>query len=369
MEQALNENEQKLFTLIRKNPFISQQELADEMNLSRPSVANLISGLIKKGYIQGKAYVVNDTKQIVSIGGANVDRKFYVQGNLKQGTSNPIKSTQSVGGVARNVAENLGRLGINISMITANGMDAEWSQIEGASSPYMNLAQSIPLANETTGSYTAVIDQNGELVLAFADMAIYDSITPEILQPRLSKFAQAKCLVADLNLPAETISFIQQFALANNIPLVLITVSAPKMERLPKDLQGLTWLITNRDETETFFNVNITDEADWEASVQRWLDLGIENVVVTNGKKGALIGNNREGIQHIPALEVTEVRDVTGAGDAFSAAVIYAWLEGESLANIAKAGAINSAKTIQTNYTVRQDLSAQQLRLDMEELQ
>lgn len=369
MNFSLNENEQKLFNLIKKNPFISQQELAEEMNLSRPSVANLISGLVKKGYIHGKAYIVGDDKQIVCIGGANVDRKFYIKGKLQYGTSNPIRSVQSAGGVARNVAENLGRLGKNVSLLTASGIDAEWHFIEEASSSYMSLTHTIPLVKEATGSYSAVIDQSGELVLALADMDIYDSITPEVLQPKLSKFSLARCFVADLNLPMDTLASIKQFALSRNIPLVFIAVSAPKMDRLPKDLQGLTWLITNCDETEAFFDIAIKTKADWQEAAHKWLQLGIENIVVTNGKEGALIGNLEEGIHHMPALEVTNVHDVTGAGDAFSAGVIYAWLEGESLPTIAKAAAVNSSKTIQTNYTVRQDLTPQQLKLDMEEVE
>jgi pseudouridine kinase len=365
---SLNENEQKLLELVKKDPFVSQQELAQEMNLSRPSVANLISGLVKKGYIHGKAYVVNEKKQLVCIGGANVDRKFYVKEKLQYGTSNPIYSTQSAGGVARNVAENLGRLGLDVSLLTASGMDAEWHFIEDTSSPYINLNHVIPFIKEATGSYTAVIDEAGELVLALADMDIYDSLTPEIVQSQLLKITQAKCFVADLNLPSETLSFIQQFAQSRHIPLVFITVSSPKMNRLPNDLSGLTWLITNREETEAYFKTEIKSHEDWENAIQRWLDFGIEHIAITDGTNGVLIGNKEEGVYHVPAIKVEDVRDVTGAGDALSAAIIYSWLEGESIPAIAKAGIVNSARTVQTNYTVRQDLSAQQLKKDMEEM-
>ena len=64
---ALNEKESKVFTYIKKDPFISQQALADKIGLSRPAVANIISGLVKRGYLLGKAYVVNETRPIVSV--------------------------------------------------------------------------------------------------------------------------------------------------------------------------------------------------------------------------------------------------------------------------------------------------------------
>lgn len=66
------------FKRIKDNPFISQRELAEAIGLSRPSVANIISGLIQKEYVMGKAYVLNEDYPIVCIGAANVDRKFYV---------------------------------------------------------------------------------------------------------------------------------------------------------------------------------------------------------------------------------------------------------------------------------------------------
>jgi pseudouridine kinase len=81
-----------------------------------------------------------------------------------------------------------------------------------------------------------------------------------------------------------------------------------------------------------------------------------------------MIGNKEEGIYHVPSIEINEIIDVTGAGDAFSSAVIYSWLEGKTLFEIAKAGTINASKTLQSPYTVRQDLSADQLQKDMEEL-
>ena len=70
----------------------------------------IISGLIKKKYILGKAYIVNEEDSIICIGAANVDRKFYCDTDLQSMTSNPVKSTKSIGGVARNIAENLGDL-------------------------------------------------------------------------------------------------------------------------------------------------------------------------------------------------------------------------------------------------------------------
>ncbi|HAU35043.1 MAG TPA: carbohydrate kinase, partial [Lysinibacillus sp.] len=74
----MNEREQAVLALIRQNPFMSQQEMADAMNLSRPVLANLVSSLTKEGKIVGRAYILPEANEIICIGGANLDRKFHV---------------------------------------------------------------------------------------------------------------------------------------------------------------------------------------------------------------------------------------------------------------------------------------------------
>jgi len=364
----MTEKEHMILDLIRKNPYVSQQELAELLGLSRPSIANIISGLIRKGNILGRAYVLSESQHVICIGGANIDRKFHIKEKAQLGTSNPIFSTQNAGGVARNIAENLGRLGMEVSLISTSGSDKDWSFIEESSALYMNIETVTQFHEKSTGSYSAVLDTNGELVIALADMEVYEAITPELLLKYDVLLSRSKCIMVDLNCPKETIQFLCHFAKSHDLPIVIVPVSAPKMKRLPDDLDGVTWLITNRDETETYFNTEIRNEEDWKSALENWLSLGITNVVVTNGKKGSMIGNKEEGIFHIPSIETKEIVDVTGAGDAFSSAVIYSWLEGKSLTEIAKAGNINASKTLQSPYTVRQDLSAEQLQKDMEEL-
>ena len=106
----VNEKETAIVTILRKDPFLTQQEMADQLNMSRPALANLISGLTRRGIITGRAYVLSEENGVVCIGGANVDRKFHLKDVAQLGTSNPVEMSVSVGGVARNIADNLGRL-------------------------------------------------------------------------------------------------------------------------------------------------------------------------------------------------------------------------------------------------------------------
>ena len=65
----------------------------------------------------------------IVIGGANVDNKSQTLARPVSGTSNPGRSRSSLGGVGRNVAENLARLGVSTALITAIGEDANGDRL------------------------------------------------------------------------------------------------------------------------------------------------------------------------------------------------------------------------------------------------
>ncbi|MEC5425270.1 carbohydrate kinase family protein [Virgibacillus sp. C22-A2] len=309
-----------------------------------------------------------ETQPIICIGGANVDRKLYAKNKIVSGTSNPVQSSRTVGGVARNIAENLGRLGEKVTFLSVGGLDLEWQEIYEASSPFMNLDHVVQLEHRSTGSYTAVLDTDGDLSIALADMDIYEEITPALLEGKSDILKEAKCIVVDLNCPGETINFLCQFTAKHEIPLVVIPVSSPKMDRLPESLSSVSWLIVNKDETESFFKAKLQSYNDWENSVTKWLELGAKNVIVTNGAKGVIVGTETGVIRHYPAVETPLVVDVTGAGDSFCSAIIYSWLKNIKLDSIIKSGLVNAHKTIVSKYTVRKELSEKQIKIDMEEV-
>lgn len=364
---SLTDNERKVFQFIQGDPFISQQEIADQIGLSRSAVANIITRLTEQKLLLGRAYVVNQADRIVCIGGANVDRKLYSLQAIEAGTSNPASSTQSVGGVARNIAENLGRLGQSVSMVTVAGNDSDFQSIKHHSEPFMDLSGVHVSPNVSTGSYTAILDDQGDLYVALADMAAYDELTPAIVQQQEKQLHEAVCIVADLNCPPETLQYLLDFGKQFDKPVIFIPVSSPKMKRLPKDLSGLTWLITNRDESESYFDMKIRSEGEWREAVQNWLDIGIKNIVVTNGKKGVMAGNGTD-ILHQPTITPPIVEDVTGAGDAFCGALIDGWLSHKPLQEILRYATANAVRTIGSKETVRHELTKQQLTKDLEEL-
>lgn len=304
---------------------------------------------------------------VVCIGGMNIDRKFYAKSELQYETSNPVTSSYSAGGVARNIAENLGRLGENVIFLSASGQDGDWELLKETSKSYMDLSYVKTEEDFTTGNYTAVLDKKGDLVIALADMDVFDEITPQYIKKYENIIKKADSIVIDLNCPKETVEYTLQFGKKNEIPIFIIPVSSPKMDRLPKDLSNLSWLIVNKDESETFLNMSIEDRIDWERAVEKWLQLGIKNVIVTNGAQGVMAGSKDRKVTYFPAIPTPEVVDVTGAGDSFCSAVIHMWLHNHEFSSIIKAGMINAHRTIMSPYTVRLDLNREKLLTEMKD--
>lgn len=358
--------EQELMAFLKKNPFASQQEIAKSLQLSRPSIANLISGLVKSGKIKGRAYILAEANPVLVFGGMNVDRKMVLKDKLMNQTSNPVTSYQTVGGVARNVAENLGRLGHEVKLMSASGQDLEWEFLREQTSEWVDLQHIRHLDQERTGSYTAVIDTEGEMQVAFADMEIYQHLTPEWVMSHEKLFKSATLVVIDLNLSQETVSTVVKLAKANNVPAAIVPVSGPKMQNLPNTLDGVTWMICNQDEAEMITGQSIQSDADLEKAHQLLHIKGAQHVVITNGSKGVTMSESKHVI-HLPAIKPTVVRDVTGAGDSFVSALLHQWVSGEDATRSVVAGLVNATKTLESNYTVRTELTKELLEKEMEE--
>nr|WP_082731942.1 PfkB family carbohydrate kinase [Sporosarcina sp. HYO08] len=364
----MNEKEKAVIALLRKNPFLTQQEMADMVDMSRPALANLISGLMRRGVIEGRAYILAKVNEVVCIGGANVDRKFHLKEVTQLGTSNPTSMSVSVGGVARNIAENLGRLDHSVRLLTVAGDDQDWQLIEQESEGYVDVSLVGFSPDAATGSYSAVLDPDGELVIALANMDVYDSLSISYIEENDPLIANASLVVMDLNCPKETVEFVKERAQFHGTGLVIIPVSSPKMARMPENLEGITWFVCNRDEAETYTGQSIQNEEDWKRAVSLLLESGAENVIVTAGAKGVMAGSKNSEIVHFPAYKNVNVKDVTGAGDAFVSGVLHGYLAGMELEESIQRGVLNATKTLESSYTVRPELSKDQLEIEMEEL-
>jgi pseudouridine kinase len=261
-------------------------------------------------------------RPLLCIGAANIDRKLRTLGAVAMGSSNPARQHESFGGVARNIAENLARLGAPVALVTALGNDSSGhallAQAQGVG---IDMRAILQLDGAGSGTYTAVLNHDGQMVVALADMALYEALTPDFLATRQTQRASAALIVADLNLPIDTVAALQQGALRDGVPLVLVAVSEPKMARLPRDLRGVRLLIVNEGELATRVGRALHGERELAAACREVQAQGAQDVIVTRGARGACF-TTAAGVEALPA-PAAQVVDVTGAGDAFTAGVCW----------------------------------------------
>lgn len=365
MSEPSSSKKERLLALIRDNPFITQQELGERLDLSRSAVAGHIASLTRERRLLGRAYVLPAQSALVCIGGANVDRKLQSLGPLHLHSSNPARQSESPGGVARNIAENLARLGLPTRLLTAVGDDAAGrGLLEQAAQLRIDTRGSLQLAGAATGSYTAVLDGAGELMLALAQMELVERLDPDFLRLTAARRADCALQVIDLNLGADSVALLLEEARAQGRASVLVAVSVPKMRHLPAELRGAELLILNQDELQA-----ITDGAPLRSAAARRRALaalrarGLQQLVMTAGAQG-LYYSEGDDMRHLPAPAV-QVREVSGAGDAFSAGVCAALYQAPGeLARACALGQRLAALTLQTEASVSPELSPALLQQD-----
>jgi pseudouridine kinase len=288
--------------------------------------------------------VVDRSPLVVVVGGANVDVKARSGATLMTATSNPGTVVRSPGGVGRNIAENLARLGSRVALVSVVGSDpdGDWLLEETA---VAGVDVSPVLRGGRTGRYVALLDAGGDLVAGIADMDATDALGPEVLDHDLIR--SAALVVVDGNLPAATVDVI----LALGVRVVIDPVSVVKASRMSPLLSRLrpVYAITpNEDELVAL------------GSVPGLHDRGVEVVWVRRGPAGSLL-STADGAVELEAPAVVPV-DVTGAGDAMLAAFCHRVLAGASVEDAAREGHEAAALTVASPHTVRPDLRERMAR-------
>lgn len=331
---------------------------------------------------------------VVVIGGTNIDLRGRPAGEvLERHTSNPGKINIGSGGVGRNIAHNLALLNVPVCLLSAVGDDGEGIRIlEETRKAGVMIEQMIISGEHPTGIYLAILDEKGEMEVGVSDMQILEEITVEYLRSKAYLIKESKIVVMDTNIAEESIEYVVNLCNKVKVPLLIEPVSVEKAKKLRRILDGngkrrgnekwvIDYITPNEDElysilgAEVKKNDNEDRDVDLEEAVEKLKAKGVKNIIVTLGEKGIYASSDEvsRGEQGEPgrgnfiASYKGEVVDVTGAGDALVAGLIYGTYKGYSLEVAARFSLAAAALTISTKETVRRDLREGLLRNRIEE--
>ena len=355
----MTQREAQILQWIQENPMISQQELADKAGITRSSAAVHISNLMKKGYIAGKGYIIRTAPYAVVVGGVNLDIGGTPFAPLVGQDSNPGRVRTSLGGVGRNIAHNMALLGLDVRLITALGDDLNAQKITTSCIELgIDLAPSLQVPGGTTSTYLFLTNEKGDMALAVSDMEIYDHLTPRYLSTKEQLLNNARLVVCDTNIPAETLQWIAENCRA---PVFVDPVSTAKAGKVKPVLGKLHTLKPNRIEAELLSGVAITDDKSLSAAADALLATGLHRVFISLGGEGVYAADHLGGRIKVPCGPARMV-NTTGCGDAFMAALAWGWLEGLGLGEAARAGLAASAIAMEGAETINPEMSAAALR-------
>jgi len=343
---------------------------------------------------------------VVVIGGANIDLRGRPTGEvLERHTSNPGKINVGSGGVGRNIAHNLALLNVPVTLLSAVGDDGEGIRIlEETGKAGVMIEQMIISGEHPTGIYLAILDEKGEMEVAVSDMQILEDISVEYLRSKAYLIKESKIVVMDTNIPEQSIEYVVDLCNKIKVPLLIEPVSVEKAKKLRKILDGrgsegegergrgsekgsgrwaIDYMTPSKDELESILRTEMGDDPDLDLDLDRDSDIvraakelkgkGVKNVIVTLGERGVYVScsgageGRKEDWSNFLAPYRGEVVDVTGAGDALVAGLVYGIYKGYSLEVAARFGLGAAALTISTKEAVRRDLREGLLRSRIEE--
>lgn len=296
---------------------------------------------------------------VLVIGAVGLDVKGQVGGPLQMGTSNPGVIRRSPGGVARNIAENLARLGVEVALISAVGDDwighyiVQRTQEAGVNTDYLLIQPDL-----RTGTYLALLDQEKQLIVGLDDMEAVQAITPQYLYEHQHLFQEAQIIAIDANLSPDALEMVFRLAAFYDRPVCADPTSAPLAVRLQPFLKQLHLVTPNLQEAYALLG-EVAGSSRPIQLARRLVAKGVKLAVITLAEKGLCYATNNER-GHLPAIAVPVV-DRTGVGDALTAAVIFGLLEKLPPSEAVRLGLSAAALTLQCRQTVCPDLSLERL--------
>jgi pseudouridine kinase len=262
--------------------------------------------------------------RVVVVGGANSDVVGVSGRALLAHDSNPGTIRTSPGGVGRNIAENLARLGVAVELVTAFGGDEAGRALRASCRARgIGIEASLVVPDLPGAHYLAVVDERHDMAVAVNDMRVLDRLTPDALaQPeRATLLLAADLVVVDANLSAEALEWLAGVVHA---PMVLEPVSVAKTGHAAGVLPRLAAVTPNTIEAAALLGHGVEGIEGALSAARELVGRGVAAAFVTCGVFGIAWADG-EGSGTVPAPRV-DVANASGAGDAFCAGVAYALL-------------------------------------------
>ena len=305
---------------------------------------------------------------IVVIGAVFVDIKGYPEGAYIPGGRNAGTVEYTHGGVGRNVAEDIANVELRPTLVSLVDKTGAGGDVINKLNNHKVNTKYMRATNDGMGTWLAVFDSNGDVTASISKRPNLMPIT-EILDEHGDEiFSNADSIILEIDMDKETVK--RTFALAkkyNKKVYAVVSNMSIALER--RDFfQSLDCFVCNRQEAGMMFYDDYEDKTPQEMVeivAERISSARINSMIVTLGADGAVYASRDGEKGWCPARKV-EVRDTTGAGDAFCAGAVIGMTHGKTMEEACRIGTTLSASVITTSESVCPRFMPRELGLDID---
>ena len=293
---------------------------------------------------------------ILVLGASIVDIFGFCGRSYAQRDSIPGHIKISFGGVCRNIAENLARVGVNTQFISTLGDDENGKSIlEHSRRLGYNMENSLFLEGESTPTYLAILNHQGEMESAVVDMESLNKMDERFVDGKHEVFENAEYTIVDSDNPALLEYILKKYQ--GKSKFILDPVSAKKAKNIRHLIKYFHTIKPNRFETEALCGFKIETNDDLRKAGRFFIEQGVKNVFISLDADGIyyITSEGEEGT--LACCEPIKVKNVTGAGDSFVAGIGYGYMNNLNIKDTLKYSVAMSIITITHEETINPEMS------------
>ncbi|MDD3704536.1 MAG: carbohydrate kinase family protein [Clostridiaceae bacterium] len=299
------------------------------------------------------------------IGGSNMDIIGFPYKELILKDSNPGQVKIALGGVGRNIAENLVHLGVPTKLISAIGEDIYGKRIlEHAISIGLDMSSSLISSQIPTSVYLAILDEKGDMMAAINHMKVLDEISVEFIQNKKQVIENSKICIIDTNIPTDVIDYILDNFKSTDF--FLDTVSGVKAQKVKNRIGAFHTIKPNRLEAELLSGIKTDSFANMIKATEYFLTQGVKRVFITLGADGVFF--NDGSIHKLIPNPKIKVVNATGAGDAFLAALAFCHFNNYGIDESARFSMTAAILALSYEETINPGISEKNVKNKMKEI-
>lgn len=291
---------------------------------------------------------------IVVFGAVFVDIKGYPINQYIPRGRNAGRVEQTHGGVARNVAEDIANMELRPTFVSIVEDSAIGDEVIRKLNNHKVNTKYISKKKDGNGTWLAIFDETGDVVASISRRPDLSEIlhTLEVYGDEI--FSEADSIALEIDMDSDIVSYIFKLAEKHN-KKVFALVSNMSIALQRRDLiQKTNCFVCNIQEAAIYFSEEIEDYSIEE--LKEFLSKNVKaanlnSMVVTLGDKGAIYASSCGECGHVPANKV-EVKDTTGAGDAFFAGITAGVTYGKTLEESCKIATRLASSVIATTEAV-----------------